>query len=121
MVRVKHRYLLVHILYPESPEANSKPPPLSKRPAPIPDVVHFHKPTPADLTPQLLARMIKDQIGLLYGDYGVGVTAGSLNGEFMPLCPLLTGYTFEIELWVPTICVIFNVFADLENMNVKPQ
>lgn len=82
MVRIKHRYLLVNILYPDPPEStNNKHPTLSKRPHPIPDVVYFHKSSPDNLTPQLLARTIKDQIALLYGDYGVGVTAGSLNGE----------------------------------------
>lgn len=72
MVRVKHRYLLLNILYPE-PEQHP-------RKAPLPDIVRFHHPTPDDLTPQLLARAIRDQIALLYGDYGAGVTNSGLNG-----------------------------------------
>ena len=79
MVRIKHRYLLVNILYPE-PETKSRiAHPSSGKP--LPDVIQFHRPSPDDLTPQLLARSIKDQIALLYGDYGVGLTSGGLNGE----------------------------------------
>jgi ribonuclease P/MRP protein subunit POP5 len=73
MVRIKHRYLLVQILYPDVPTTLS-----SKD---VPDIVHFRRPTIDDLTPALLSRAIKDQIGLLYGDYGVGITAGGLTGE----------------------------------------
>lgn len=113
MVRIKHRYLLLHILYPEDPpphqsatnppstkpksesESESNPDLINSTPqqktdlllpqaAPpqlLPPVVQFHQPTSDDLTPQILARIIKDQIALLYGDYGVGVTAGGLNGK----------------------------------------
>jgi len=42
--------------------------------------VQFHQPTPDALTPQLLSRAIRDEVSLLFGDYGVGVTAGSLSG-----------------------------------------
>ena len=74
MVRIKHRYLLVHILSPESDE--SKP---SKSTASIPDLVEFHAPSPDSLTPQLLSRLIKEQVSLLYGDYGLGLVSGSLK------------------------------------------
>ena len=78
MVRIKHRYLLLNILYPESDHQTPK------NQAPIrgslPDIVQFHQPTPDDLTPQSLARAIRDQIALLYGDYGAGITNNGLNG-----------------------------------------
>jgi ribonuclease P/MRP protein subunit POP5 len=92
MVRIKHRYLLINILYPDhlslqpaNPKTNPPAGPQTGQPTPpppplLPLVVQFHQPTPDDLTPQVFARIIKDQIALLYGDYGVGVTAGSLNG-----------------------------------------
>lgn len=75
MVRIKQRYLLVNILYPDAGEpwqVNAK--------QPLPDIVQFHQPTPDDLTPQLLVRAIREQIAFLYGDYGVGITANGLNG-----------------------------------------
>ena len=78
MVRIKYRYLLVHILYPE-PDSKSRT--VYAGPAkPLPNLVQFHRPSPDDLTSQLLARSIKDQIALLYGDYGVGLTSNGLNG-----------------------------------------
>lgn len=90
MVRIKHRYLLVQILYPDPFPLSSKPssskpnlPSSSAAAAPLPNVVRFHQPSPDDLTPQVLARAIRDQIALLYGDYGVGMTATSLNGKIM--------------------------------------
>lgn len=88
MVRIKHRYLLVQILYPDpfplsSKPSSSKPHPTSAAAAALPNVVRFHQPSPDDLTPQVLARAIRDQIALLYGDYGVGMTATSLNGKIM--------------------------------------
>lgn len=79
MVRLKSRYLLVHILYPEPPEDVTQNP-LSKPAAGLPDVVQFHRPSPDDVSAQLLARLIKEQISFLYGDYGAGVTSGRLVG-----------------------------------------
>lgn len=77
MVRVKHRYLLINILYPEPEQYPRK--------ATLPDTIQFHHPSPDDLTPQLLARAVRDQISLLYGDYGAGLTNSGLNGSFYPL------------------------------------
>jgi len=81
MVRLKNRYLLVHILYPDPSQAsNPRAPPPSKPNNLVPEVVHFHQPTPDTLTPQLLTRAIREEVSLLFGDYGVGVTASSLSG-----------------------------------------
>jgi len=79
MVRIKQRYLLVHILYPDAGEPS---PPWHSVNAkqPLPDIVQFHQPTPDDLTQQSLVRAIREQIAFLYGDYGVGITANGLNG-----------------------------------------
>ena len=80
MVRIKHRYLLVNILYPDTPE--SPPPKTAPYTKPsLPAVVQFHRPTPDDLTPQLLVRSLRDQIALLYGDYGAGITSNGLVGQ----------------------------------------
>ncbi|KAL8790361.1 MAG: hypothetical protein Q9195_006379 [Heterodermia aff. obscurata] len=75
MVRVKHRYLLLNILYPEQEQYPRK--------ASLPDTLQFHHPSPDDLTPQLLARAIRDQISLLYGDYGAGLTNNGLNIKYL--------------------------------------
>lgn len=78
MVRIKHRYLLVNILYPEQEIKSWTAHTGSGKP--LPHLVQFRRPSPDDLSPQLMARSIKDQIALLYGDYGVGLTSGGLNG-----------------------------------------
>ena len=76
MVRLKNRYLLVHILYPEPQEATAK---IAASNA-LPDVVQFRRPSPEDLSAQVLARAIKEHVSQLYGDYGAGVTSGRLVG-----------------------------------------
>ena len=75
MVRVKHRYLLIHILYPE-PSSSSAPQANALAPA----LVSFRRPTPSHVTDKRLLGTLRDQIELLYGDYGVGVTKASLAG-----------------------------------------
>lgn len=72
MVRLKNRYLLVNILYPEAAAL-----PSSK----VPDVVAFNQPTTDDLTPQLLIKAIREAVLELFGDYGSGAIAGSLMGK----------------------------------------
>lgn len=81
-MRLKHRYLLINFLFPEPSELRTNVPNVDSQQ--VPDIVQFHRPTLDDITPQLLLRSIKDHISLLYGDYGVGVTSGSLNGDFHP-------------------------------------
>ncbi|KAK8219316.1 RNA-binding protein pop5 [Zalaria obscura] len=71
MVRLKHRYLLINILYPE-------PTAVTKTASDVPDVVQFHQPTSDKLTAALLARTIRDGVAELFGDYGSGMVAGSL-------------------------------------------
>lgn len=85
MVRIKNRYLLVNILYPDPPDQNKTPSskPSSTVPS-LPAIIQFHRPTPDDLTPYLFTRALKEQIALLYGDYGVGVTSSGLNGTNLP-------------------------------------
>ncbi|KAI4161284.1 MAG: hypothetical protein LQ342_004951 [Letrouitia transgressa] len=77
MVRIKHRYLLVNILYPEQQDREGRSTGITKN---VPDLVNFHRPTPDDITPQLLIRAIKDHVSLMYGDYGIGMITSSLNG-----------------------------------------
>ena len=72
MVRIKNRYLLVNILYPE---LDNKPP----NPK-IPDVVSFNQPTTDSLTPQALLKGIKAEVSNLFGDFGSGAIGDSITG-----------------------------------------
>ncbi|CZT23210.1 related to POP5 Protein required for processing of tRNAs and rRNAs [Ramularia collo-cygni] len=79
MVRIKHRYLLLNILYPT-------PPPQQKGKADekdLPWTVTFRRPSPDRLNPQLLARMIRDGVAELFGEYGAGMVAGSLQVKYL--------------------------------------
>lgn len=73
MVRVKNRYLLVNILYPELEKNTSK--------TIVPDVVAFNQPTTNALTPQVLLRAIRAEVAELFGDYGSGAISDSLSGQ----------------------------------------
>ncbi|KAL8679364.1 MAG: hypothetical protein Q9224_007041, partial [Gallowayella concinna] len=43
----------------------------------------IHKPTTDGLSPQLLAKAIRDQILLMYGDYGSGITSTGLLVKYL--------------------------------------
>ncbi|KAI1081648.1 ribonuclease P/MRP protein subunit [Whalleya microplaca] len=66
MVRIKERYLLVKILYPND---------LGSRPD-LPDVVVVNQPTAEQLTASHLLRGIRAEIATLFGDYGAGAVEG---------------------------------------------
>ncbi|KAL7627713.1 RNA-binding protein pop5 [Parahypoxylon ruwenzoriense] len=70
MVRIKERYLLVKILYPNE---------LGTRPD-IPDVVLVNQPTTDQLNPALLLRGIRAEVANLFGDYGSGAIEGGNLG-----------------------------------------
>ncbi|KAJ5239091.1 hypothetical protein N7468_003710 [Penicillium chermesinum] len=72
MVRLKNRYLLLDILYPE-PETW---PPKSKSSTASPQLA-IHAPTSDALSPGLLAKMIREEVAELYGDWGVGRLGGA--------------------------------------------
>jgi ribonuclease P/MRP protein subunit POP5 len=73
MVRLKNRYLLVNILYPDS---QGKLPSIK-----VPDIVSFNQPTTDDLTPSLLIKAIRAEVADLFGDYGSGAIADSLSSS----------------------------------------
>lgn len=78
MVRLKQRYLLLDILYPDP----STWPPSTQQNQPA--AHRIHAPTADTLTPALLAKLIRDQVSELFGDWGVGrlggVNAGGVSG-----------------------------------------
>ena len=79
MVRIKHRYLLVNILYPDT--TNTPDAARAKGGEDVPYTVQFHQPSPDRLDGKLLMKMIRDGVSELFGDYGSGMIAGSLQGK----------------------------------------
>lgn len=75
MVRLKNRYLLVNILYPEleNEKGNAK----------IPNIVAFNQPTTDALTSGALLKGLKAEVANLFGDYGSAAVAESLSGIFV--------------------------------------
>ncbi len=73
MVRLKNRYLLVNMLYPELEKSQLK--------SDIPDIVVFNQPTTNELSPQALLRGIRAEVSSLFGDYGSGAVSESLSGK----------------------------------------
>lgn len=83
MVRVKHRYLVAQILYPEPPKTtttNSNPTSNSAPKPPSTTNLSFHRPTPPAITSAHLLRLIREAISDLFGDAGAGLCAASLAG-----------------------------------------
>ncbi|EPS32960.1 hypothetical protein POX_d04890 [Penicillium oxalicum] len=74
MVRLKNRYLLLDILYPES---TTWPSTKAISQSPHAAQVAIHAPTSNALTPGLLAKMIREEVGEMYGDWGVGKLGGA--------------------------------------------
>ena len=77
MVRIKNRYLLVNILYPELENSTSR--------GKVPDVVVFNQPTTDALNISLLQTAIKKEVQHLFGDYGGGAIKNTLRGLSSPL------------------------------------
>ena len=80
MVRLKHRYLLVNILYPDS--YSSPVNGILRSAKDPPSQIQFHSPTPDELTPQLCLRVIRVTVNDLFGDYGAGVVSSSLQIKY---------------------------------------
>ena len=94
MVRIKHRYLLVNILYP-SDQATQ----LKVTNNDLPDVVQFHQPTSSEFNDDMLRRLIRNNISELFGDYGIGMIAGSLKGTLRTFVFLLVCF-----MRTPAVC-----------------
>ncbi|KAM5433538.1 RNA-binding protein pop5 [Microsporum ferrugineum] len=74
MVRLKHRYLLVNILYP--PQTGSE----QKHGDENDFHLQVHRPTADALTPQALARMVRESVAEMFGDWGMGKLGGAGAG-----------------------------------------
>ncbi|KAK2810994.1 hypothetical protein FQN50_002587 [Emmonsiellopsis sp. PD_5] len=138
MVRFKHRYLLIDILYPPSPTsfastAKSK----SKSKSTSIDTqtrthLAIHHPTPDTLTPQALARAVRESVEEMYGDWGVGrlggAGAGGLSVKYLSpatstailRCPrasyrlVWTALTYMSSLPLPRSKTPSNTTADID-------
>lgn len=77
MVRIKHRYLLINILYPSGQAAR-----LKVASDELPAAVRFHQPTPSAFKISMLLRLIQDGVAELFGDYGVGMISSNIKGTF---------------------------------------
>ena len=72
MVRIKHRYLLFNVLYPDSAlAANASPD--------EPPYLAFHAPSPAHLSAGLLLNALRTSIASHFGDVGLGLASASLK------------------------------------------
>ncbi|KAF2152457.1 hypothetical protein K461DRAFT_278685 [Myriangium duriaei CBS 260.36] len=69
MVRLKHRYLLLQILYLDGSSS-------------LPGSLAFHSPSSDTLTASILARTIRDSVAEQFGDYGAGLTSASLQVKY---------------------------------------
>lgn len=82
MVRIKHRYLLLNILFPESSNPTSSPTFTSSSAETF--SLALHSPTPSHLQAASLVSLIRDSVAELFGDYGVGIIAGLKVVYFSP-------------------------------------
>ncbi|KAL2819789.1 Rpp14/Pop5 family-domain-containing protein [Aspergillus granulosus] len=87
MVRVKHRYLLVDILYPEPSSSPSSSSTSATKSHAQQSQLRIHAPTSDALTPSLLAKMVRDEVAEIFGDWGVGrlggVGAGGVSVKYL--------------------------------------
>lgn len=81
MVRLKHRYLLANILYPDVKDNKISKPLKGAEEAPY--TVQFHKPSSDRLDGRLLLQMIRNGVSELFGDYGSGMVASSVQGTYL--------------------------------------
>ena len=80
MVRIKHRYLLLNILFPGDSPATFPASFRSAKPSPL----ALPSPTPPHFSAASLVNLIRESVAEHFGDYGVGVTAGLKVIYFSP-------------------------------------
>ncbi|PYH65739.1 uncharacterized protein BO88DRAFT_407481 [Aspergillus vadensis CBS 113365] len=107
MVRLKHRYILLDILYPDpstwpaatSRTKNNNNSNNSQSKSKSQAQLQIHSPTSDALTPGLLAKMVREEVSLMFGDYGVGrlggAGAGGISGMFVSFSP---AFIFDFAL-----------------------
>ncbi len=73
MVRIKHRYLVLNILFPEPPKASTSDA----------YTLQTHNPIPTSFKPVDLLTLIRSSVAELFGDYGVGSIASGLKITYL--------------------------------------
>lgn len=80
MVRIKYRYLLLNVLYPEQETRNAKRSSAASKDD-LPYTVQFRRPGSDQFNGKLLSRLVREGVADLFGDYGAGMVSGSLVGK----------------------------------------
>ncbi|KAF7196726.1 hypothetical protein HII31_02096, partial [Pseudocercospora fuligena] len=73
MVRIKHRYLLMNVLYPQ--DASSA----KHNDENLPWSVKFRRPSSDRFEAGFIVRLVRNGVAELFGDYGAGMVSGSLK------------------------------------------
>lgn len=95
MVRIKERYLLVNLVYPDES--------LNQGKTHVPDLLVYNQPTPNTVTSYSLLKTIKTEVASLFGDYGAGAIERSLQGVFRPH---LIWFLLYLQLHQLSICLM---------------
>ena len=109
MVRLKHRYLLVDILYPTK-NASTRTLPQQD----TDDFINFHSPSPSKVNDRDLSRLIRETVAEIFGDYGAGKIYGSLKSTYKHshgMC-LYSGVTTVVYFSTATSTAIIRVSRD---------
>lgn len=86
MVRLKSRYILFELLYPESLTLPPKKAPSAKPSAAgaaDPTTIQLRQPSPPTLDARRLVSLIRDTISANFGDYGAGVAGSTLIVKYL--------------------------------------
>ncbi|KAF3767783.1 hypothetical protein M406DRAFT_224415, partial [Cryphonectria parasitica EP155] len=75
MVRVKERYLLINILYPEGARDPSR--------SNLPDILIYNQPTTDAFTARTFMHAIKAEITTFFGDYGAGAVERTMRIKYL--------------------------------------
>lgn len=102
MVRIKHRYLLVNVLYPED-ASNHK-----QTDENLPWSVKFRRPSSDRFDGRLLFRMVRDGVSDLFGDYGAGMVAGSLQGI---ICIPISAHASKLTVYASQILLFSDEYG----------
>ncbi|EME78683.1 uncharacterized protein MYCFIDRAFT_18996, partial [Pseudocercospora fijiensis CIRAD86] len=73
MVRIKHRYLLMHVLYPQDAST------AKHQDETVPWSVKFRRASSDRFEAGLILRVVRNGVAELFGDYGAGMVSGSLK------------------------------------------
>lgn len=109
MVRLKHRYLLLDILYPDPSSWPSTTHQHKQASTQSQSQIQIHAPTSDALTPGLLAKMVRDEVAETFGDWGIGRLGGAGAGGVSGMCILLSPVHVFLS-WTALLIRLFLIF-----------